>query len=106
MKCPPEIAEVIAELLHQGLVRIRALARPGCEQRCFIESDHLHNLPRILSDYRVERLQYYWNFERPSFLRKVPENETRDLAPLWDQLAALMDAHGIPQRDIAVLVKT
>ena len=40
-----------------------------------------------------------------AFLRKVPENETRDLEPLWEQLAALLESHGIPQRDRDALVK-
>jgi hypothetical protein len=102
MACPPDIADVVAELLYRGLIRIRAFARPDEENRCFIEADHLHNLPHIINDFRVERLQYYWDVERPLFLRKVPENETHDLAPLWEQLAALMESHGIAQRNEAI----
>ena len=97
MFCPYDIAEVIAELLSEGLMRVRAFARPGQEKRCFVEADHLHNLPHIINDFKVERLQYYWDVERPLFARSIPANETQDLAPLWEELAALMDSHGIPR---------
>jgi hypothetical protein len=97
MTCPHDIADIIAELLSEGLMRVRACARPGQEKRCFIEADHLHNLPHIINDFKVERLQYYWDVERPIFMKSVPPDETQDLAPLWDQLGELMRAHGIPQ---------
>jgi hypothetical protein len=105
MRCPPEIADVIAELIYRGIIRARAFAKPGYEQRCFIESDHVHNLPHILNDYRVERLQYYWEIERPSFFRQVPENETQDMTPLWERLEVLMESHGIRKGEPSVLAK-
>jgi hypothetical protein len=96
MNCPSEIADVVTEILQRGLVRIRGYAGAQQLRRCFIEADHLHNLPHVLSDYRVERLQYYWDVERASFVTQVPETERRDLEPLWEQMAVLMDSHGIP----------
>jgi hypothetical protein len=102
MRCPPDIADVIAELLYRGVIRARGFAHPGHEKRCFLEADHVHNLPHIINDFKIERLQYYWDIERPLFMKCVPASETQDLAPLWDQLGELMKSHGIPQREGAV----
>jgi hypothetical protein len=102
MRCPPDIADVVAELLYRGIIRARAFAHPGYEKRCFIETDHVHNLPHIINDFKVDRLEYYWNIERPLFMKQVPANETQDLAPLWDQLSNLMKSHGISPAEIAM----
>jgi len=95
MECPRDIAEVVLEILSQGTLRIRAFAGIQQSKKCFIEADHLHNLPNLLSDYRPERLRYYWERERPSFMRQVPEEERRDLEPLWKRLAELIERHEI-----------
>jgi hypothetical protein len=93
MNCPPEIAQVVLEILYRGLLRIRAFAGAKEAKKCFIESDHLHNLPSLLADYRPEKLRYYWEVERPSFIQQVPENERRDLMPLWIRLEELVKTH-------------
>jgi hypothetical protein len=96
MNCPLEIAEVVSGILGQGLLRIRAFAGAKEAKKCFIEADHLHNLPSLLADYRPEKLRYYWEIERPSFIQQVPENERRDLTPLWNRLAELVSIHAPP----------
>ena len=95
MECPRDIAEVILEILSRGTLRIRAFAGSQQSKKCFIEADHLHNLPHLLADYRPELLRFYWQTERPSFMRQVPAEERRDLEPLWDRLAKLLERHGI-----------
>jgi len=96
MTCPPEIADVVLEILSHGVLRIRAFASAGWVEKCFVESDHLHNLPAIVGDYMPERLRYYWDVERPCFMRQVPESERRDLQPMWDKLGKLVVSHQIP----------
>ena len=91
MKCPPEVAVVVSEILHLGLVRTRAYSGAKESKQCYLEADHLHNLPGILADYVPERLSYYWECERPSFMEQVPEAERRDFQPLWDRLEELID---------------
>ncbi|MDX1948786.1 MAG: hypothetical protein SFU86_25585 [Pirellulaceae bacterium] len=95
MDCPQDIAEVVLELLSHGFTRVRAFASAQEPTKCFIESDHLHNLPMLLRDYRPERLAYYWEIERPSFIAQVPERERRDLEPYWKRLEALIQKHDI-----------
>jgi hypothetical protein len=102
MNCPDEIAAVVLEILRMGAIRIRAFAGAGESKKCFLEADHLHNLPCILSDYRAERLRYYWDVERPSFIRQTAESERRDLEPLWFRLGDLIEQHGIPPLTIGV----
>ena len=95
MHCPADIEKVVLELLAHGILRIRAFAGAKEPNRCFVEADHLHNLPQLLADYRPERLRYYWEVERPSFMEQVPEPERRDLADFWNRLAELVHDHRI-----------
>ena len=95
MQCPREIADVLLEILSRGTLRIRMFAGIQQSKKCFIEADHLHNLPHLLSDYRPELLRYYWQIERQSFMRQVPEDERRDLEPLWKRLAELIERHEV-----------
>src|ERR1043166_741489 len=44
MQCPPEIAEIVTQIISMGLLRIRASGWSGNADRCAIEADHLHNL--------------------------------------------------------------
>ena len=93
MDCPDDVAEVVLEILGRGILRIRCFAGAKEAKKCFIEADHLHNLPSLLADYHPELLRYYWEIERPSFISQVPEHERRDLQPLWDRLASLVELH-------------
>ena len=95
MNCPPDIAQIILDIMARGILRIRAFAGANATKKCFIEADHLHNLPSLLVDYRPEKLRYYWEIERNSFIQQVPENERRDLAPFWERLADLVQQHGV-----------
>jgi hypothetical protein len=84
MQCPPEVAEILGEILTAGLLRIRASDDIA---RCKLEADHLHNLPRLLADYKPELLDCYWTVERVSFIKQCKLEET-GFEPLWDALAA------------------
>jgi len=88
MICPTEIAEILTEILTIGLLRIRALGWSGNADRCAIEADHIHNVPDLLAHYSPERLVYYWNVERPSYISQTPASELADWEPLWRQLNA------------------
>jgi hypothetical protein len=91
MQCPIEIAEVILPLLQNGLLRIRALAWQGHAELCGVESDHIHNLPDLLGDYSPEKLHYYWNVERPEYIRQMEVNPQDGWEQLWQRLADRMN---------------
>lgn len=88
MTCPPEIADVVREILKTGLLRIRASAWSGDSRRCAIEADHLHNLPDLLADYSAERLEYYLEAERAGFVGQSTPEQAAAFEPLWKRLAA------------------
>jgi len=91
MNCPPEIAEILLELLRTALLRIRSLAWAGDSRRCAAEADHVHNLPDLLSNFSPERLHYYWTVERPAFLSD-PGADDPQFQELWNRLAAHVEA--------------
>jgi hypothetical protein len=50
MKCPTEIAVIILEIVKIGILTIRATGASDAKQ-CFVEADHIHNLPALLKNY-------------------------------------------------------
>jgi hypothetical protein len=93
MSCPPDIAEVILEILYQGLLRIRVQGWSGNSAGCASEADHLHNLPRLLNDYSPELLRYYWEAERLAY-RDRGDGNPEVFAPAWERLHNLMIKNG------------
>jgi hypothetical protein len=85
MKCPPEIADILLEILGAAILRIRL----GSSERTFCEADHVHNLPSLIRDYSPERLRYYWEVERTTFL---DHGATSQFEPLWERLREQMEA--------------
>jgi hypothetical protein len=92
MTCSKEITDVLTEILTTGLLRIRALGWSGYSERCAIESDHIHNLPDLLAHYSPERLDYYWNVERTSYIIQTPTSELAVWEPLWRKLNEYVEA--------------
>jgi hypothetical protein len=90
MACPPELAEIISEILQNGFLRIRALGNNGDAERCAAEADHLHNLPVLISRYSPELLRFYWDVERVAFLKRIPPNGVTSFESLWMKLERFM----------------
>ncbi len=84
--CPPEIAEIVAEILGFGIVRIRLRAWSSLPDRCAVEADHLHKLPSLLTDFSVRKLKYYWDVQRESYIKQTPSIELAMFEPLWERL--------------------
>jgi hypothetical protein len=87
MNCPPEIAEILLEILRLGLLRIRLMGWGGDSGRCAVEADHLHNLPALLTNFSPDLLRYYWEAERPGFLSQSENNSLGGFEELWNRLA-------------------
>jgi len=94
MRCPPDIADVLIEIIQFGILRIRAFANDS--RRCVNEADHIHNLPPLLVDFAPQLLTFYWEVERVLLIQKLDETNCRMFEPLWDQLQLLMRQHGVP----------
>ncbi len=95
MRCPEEIAEILAEILAAGLLRIRAAGCSGDAARSLAEADHLHNLPALLHRYRPELLAHYWDVERTAFIRQSNGASMEPFEGLWRRLEKCL-----PQREI------
>jgi hypothetical protein len=50
------------------------------------ETDHIHNLPGLLLDYRPELLRYYLNAERPGYRHQVGGSVPAELIRVWEEL--------------------
>jgi hypothetical protein len=85
IRCPVAIAEIIGRILTTGLLRIR---NSDGTVNSNLEADHLHNLPRLLVDFKPELHDYYWNVERVCYIeRRGPEEHGDPFEPLWNELA-------------------
>src|ERR1051325_3389037 len=98
MKCPPEIAAILHEILRIGLLRIRACGWDNDAERYAIEADHLHNLPTLLADYKPELLELYLDVERNDYMRRSSGEMDKQFETLWKSLASYL-----PNRTIKVL---
>jgi hypothetical protein len=86
MSCPPDLADILARMLAMALFRIRASCWSGDAERGAIEADHAHNLPELISNFRMGGLAYYWNVERPGYLSHIGESQDQSWQELWDEL--------------------
>jgi hypothetical protein len=87
--CPPDIADILLEILETGLLRIRIMGWNAQADGCAREADHLHNLPRLLADYRPQVLLYYWDVERAGYIEEAPPE---GLAA-WEPLRRRLEPH-------------
>jgi hypothetical protein len=86
MTCPPEIADLLLDITQLAILRIRAAGWEKNPERCALEADHVHNLCALIRDFSTERLRYYWNIERPSFISRITNAGSASFEPLWQQL--------------------
>lgn len=93
MTCPPDIARVIVQILQVAILRIRAGGWREDGARCAVEADHVHNLPALLIDYSDELLRFYWQVERPSFMKRCRPDDLVGYEPLWAELGELVFAN-------------
>jgi hypothetical protein len=67
--CSPELQRAFLDMLTATLITIRN--NPTDARLCEALADHLHNIPNLLADFHVELLAYYWEVERPGFLKAL-----------------------------------
>jgi hypothetical protein len=89
MRCPDEIAEALCAIIEIGILRVRNQAHAN-EEACHVEADHLHNIPKLLTEFYPELLDYYLDVERVSYLSSSVNHAA--YIPYWEKLLALRDA--------------
>ena len=96
MMCPPEVVDIMLEILQAGLLRIRARGWADDSPGSAVEADHLHNLPTLLLHYSPELLRYYWDVERPAYLSRVEPGAALVFDSLWTRLKPFISPEPVP----------
>jgi|ERR1043166_102137 hypothetical protein len=65
---PDEVRHAFLKILYHTLTSIRA-TKNG--ELVFALSDHAHNIPGLIDRYTPDTFRYYWEVERPCFLRAI-----------------------------------
>jgi hypothetical protein len=92
MECPAEILPLLTDILRDVRHSIRAHGSSGCAKRCAVKADHIHDLPHLIADYRPELLEFYWNIERPAYLRASANADVEKFREQWIGLAEFLKA--------------
>jgi hypothetical protein len=81
--CPEELRLAFHELLYYALLSIRSNCSDS--RLVFVHSDHVHNIPTLLSRFTPDLLKFYWEIERPCFLQNLPPdtNAPALFQPFW-----------------------
>jgi hypothetical protein len=90
-----------------SLLRVRSAAGAGDAPLCFIEADHVHNLPALLENFSEQLLRFYLDVERPSYrdqldrhaARNNDHRDVRVLEPYWESLDRFALAQPVPARN-------
>jgi len=77
MKNEIEVVRSLGAILKTGLCHIRYIGSLGLAEECQIEACHLHNLPKLIVDFKLELLDYYFNVERVSYLNSLKDEGTK-----------------------------
>jgi hypothetical protein len=83
-----ELRRVLLNLLRIGLLRIRVFGWNGDAGNCAIEAGHLHNLPGVAREPRLELLSSYYNVERPICITQA--KGTAAFEADWNRLGAIL----------------
>jgi len=84
-----QISEILARILRTGLLRIRDQGAHGMAAQCSLEADHLHNIPDLILQPKLDLLRYYFDIERTAFLSEAVNVE--QFSEDWNRLKAILD---------------
>ena len=84
-RCPDEIARILLEILGTSLRLIRNVGLVDVARE---EAYHVHNIPSLISHYSNDRLRYYLEVERPSYIAACERQHrvSSSYQDLWRQL--------------------
>jgi hypothetical protein len=88
MQNEEQLRRILLNLLKIGLLRIRAFAWDGRIEECAVEADHLHNLPHIASEMKMELVSFYYNAERPAFIKRATHIAAFEKD--WEELGGIL----------------
>jgi hypothetical protein len=93
-----ELDQLYLELLHRGLVFIRAAASAGDLDRCHAEAEYLHELPTLVGETNVRRHVFHATKGRDAYLEWIVNNKRDDVrecvrnwyAPAWRRMDEIL----------------
>ena len=91
MECPTEVAEIILEIIRDGILRIRCESANDNSERCGVEANHIHNVPNLLKDYSEEKLLHYYRVEIPGFVQMSDGVNINSFRPAWAKLGRYLE---------------
>jgi hypothetical protein len=86
MTCPPDLATVLLDILHLGVLHARAAGWSGDAAQAAAAADHVHNLTGLIQQFTPGKLEYYWKIERPAYVTQRGREQLQAYQPLWDRL--------------------
>ena len=81
-----ERREAYLQILRRAILRLR-VSPSGDHSQCFIEADHVHNIPELLINPIPYKEKYYFEVERVCYLRDARPGYAEEFAPFWEKLA-------------------
>lgn len=82
----------LMSILERSILLIRGNASNVDAVRC--EANHVHNIPQMLREFKIELLRYYWNIERIECIKFSPEKFAATHQGDWNVLAKFMQSIG------------
>jgi len=108
--CPAEVTRIVTHILSAGLLALRLAPQdmePVLARYCWVEANHLHNLPELLGSFTLDLLYQYLEHEVPFYKEEVApllaathaqscgqRVLARHYEPLWAELRAWQDGPG------------
>jgi hypothetical protein len=88
-----DVKEILLQITTRGILYARAWAFAGDAKKAGIEADHIHNLPELARDFRIELLDHYLRCQRNSYLymlQTYSEKPDAELMEQWNQLESFL----------------
>ena len=84
--------EIYLDIVETGILIIRKAASLGNKRQCFVESDHIHNIPMLLKNLDNQELhRYYWMVTRNSYIQMSKPEYVCKYEYLWKQLGKIKE---------------
>jgi hypothetical protein len=95
---PDEVRHAFLQILFHTLLYIRSTKKG---ELSFALSDHAHNIPGLIEHYKPETFRYYWEVERPCFLRAM--ERLGEKFGVFQEHWTVLERHyeGLPQERLA-----
>ena len=91
MSCPRELQTPLLEILYWTVLEVRSCNKE--DRYCFALADHAHNIPHLIAKYSPRLLFYYWECERPCFIRELERQGREPWEPFRRQWEVIRPIH-------------